>query len=63
MKEPWSENILSWSISPLAYVFAIAALLEYNLLTLMYPISIVVANYILVAICLVYRKKIPRPQV
>ena len=61
MREPWSENLYSWSISPLAYVFAIAALAEYNLLTLMYPISIVVANYILVAICLMYRPKVPKP--
>lgn len=61
-KEPWSETLTSWSISPFGHIFAMLALGEYNFFTLAYPLSIVAANFILVAIGLVYRTKIPKPK-
>lgn len=60
-EEPWSETLISWSLSPVGHVFAILALAEYNFFTLAYPFSIILANYILVSICLLNRRKVPRP--
>lgn len=62
VKEPWSEPILSWSISPVGHLLTIFALAEYNFYTVAYLMSLVIANFILVAICLVYRRKIPKPK-
>lgn len=59
-KDPWSETLLSWSISPIGHFFAILAFTEYNFFTLTYPLSLMTANFILVAICLIYRRKIPK---
>lgn len=58
--DPWSEAIASWGISAVGTLCAIVALTEYNLFTLVYPLSYTVANIILVIICLVYRKRIPK---
>lgn len=60
--EPWSETLLSWSISPIGHAFALLALAEYNFFTLTYPLSLMAANLILVGICLVYRRKVPKPR-
>jgi hypothetical protein len=61
--DPWSETLVSWSISPVGHVFAILAFAEYNFLTLTYPLALIAANLVLVAICLFYRRKIPNPHV
>lgn len=60
--EPWSETLLSWSISPIGHFFAILAFTQYNFFTLTYPLSLMTANLVLVAICLIYRRKIPKPK-
>ncbi len=60
--EPWSESLLSWGTSPLSYVFALLALSEYNILTILYPAFVIIANYILVGICLIFRQRVPKPQ-
>lgn len=62
-KEPWSEALASWSVSPFGHIFAIAALAEYNFFTLLYPISIVIANYTLVVIGLINRTRIAKPKI
>ncbi len=59
--DPWSEAIASWGVSAVGTLCTIVALTEYNLLTVLYPLSYTVANIILVIICLVYRRGIPRP--
>lgn len=58
---PWSEAVSSWIASPVGYIFAMLALMEYNFLTLTYPVLLVLANLILVTICLYYRRTIPKP--
>lgn len=60
-QEPWSETLISWSISPFGHIFAIAALSSYNFYTVAYPLSIILANYILVVICLYFRRKVTKP--
>lgn len=60
--EPWSETLLSWSISPVGHFFAILAFTQYNFFTLTYPLSLMTANFVLVAICLIYRSKVPKPK-
>ncbi|MEK9173699.1 MAG: hypothetical protein AAB845_00340 [Patescibacteria group bacterium] len=62
IQEPWSESLLSWGTSPLSYVFALLALSEYNALTILYPAFVILANYVLVGICLIFRQRIPKPQ-
>lgn len=63
VKEPWAETTWSWTVFSIGNVFAILALAEYNLLTLSYLVAISVANMILVAICLYFRRTVPRPAV
>lgn len=55
-REPWTETLGSWEISILVNIFSILALSQYNLLTLTYLIAIMIANIIMVVICLVRRK-------
>jgi len=59
--EPWAETLWSWTAFSIGNMFAIAALSEYNFLTISYLISITIANVILVAICLYFRRSIPKP--
>jgi len=61
LTEPWSENLSTWIFFSVAYVFTIAALKEYNLLTVPYLVACLIANLILVGICSVQRLKIPKP--
>lgn len=60
-EDPWTETVVSWVAFSLANVFNILALKEYNLLTLTYLISITSANVVLLAICLIRRRVVPRP--
>lgn len=59
-EEPWTETPISWAIFSVANVFNILAISEYNLLTLPYIIAITIANLVLLGICLMRRKVIPR---
>lgn len=61
--DPWSETLLSWSISPIGHFFAILAFTQYNFFTLTYPLSLMTANLILVVICLMYRRKVAKPRI
>lgn len=53
--EPWSETLSTWALFALGNIFAIFALNEYNILTLTYLITIIIGNFILVAISLLRR--------
>lgn len=55
-EEPWTETLQVWIISSFAVFLAILALGEYNMLTMTYLLTILVANVILVAIILQRRK-------
>ena len=57
-EEPWSETLLSWVLYSVSNIFAMLALMEYNLLTLTYLVTITILNSALVVICLIRRKKI-----
>ena len=59
--EPWSETLWSWTAFSVGNIFAILALNEYSLLTVTYVAAISVANMLLVAECLYFRRKIPKP--
>lgn len=58
--EPWSETLTTWIGFIIADIFAIAALKNYNLLTLSYLVALLIANPILILICLVRRPVVPR---
>ncbi len=61
INEPWSETLWSWTAFSVGNIFAILALTEYSLLTVTYVAAISVANMLLVAECLYFRRKVPKP--
>lgn len=61
--EPWSESATTWFLFGIAMIFSILALESYNFLTLAYYATCLVANFALFFICVVRRKKIPKPAV
>ncbi len=61
-EEPWSETISSWLLFNGANIANIAALNKYNFLTLVYLITIIICNFILIAICVFRRRKISNPE-
>lgn len=58
--EPWSETMGTWILFAISDIFAMLALSEYNLLTLIYLVSITSANIILVLICFLRRRAISK---
>lgn len=60
-EEPWSETVGTWAAFVVGNVLSLFALNAFNILTLTYIVTIIVANLIVVAICLVRRRSIPRP--
>jgi hypothetical protein len=59
--EPWSENLLSWTLYTMAPVLSLLALQMYNILTVTYSAATLVANIILVSLLLMRRRSIPKP--
>lgn len=59
--EPWTETPISWLVFSVANILTILALTEYNFMTLAYLITMTAANIILLAICLLRRRVIARP--
>lgn len=59
--EPWSESLGSWFLFSISYILSIASLREYNLLTVPYLSICLTANLLLVTICIVRRRSIPKP--
>jgi len=49
--EPWSETMISWLAFAAAGIFALIALHEYNLLTMIYLIAMTLANIALLSLC------------
>ncbi|MCL4405206.1 MAG: hypothetical protein M1361_01130 [Patescibacteria group bacterium] len=54
--EPWTETPSSWAIFSLGNILNILALSQYNFLTLTYLITIIIANAVLLAVCLIRRQ-------
>lgn len=59
--EPWTETPISWAIFSITNILTIFALTQYNFLTLAYLIIVTGANLILLAICLLRRRVVARP--
>ncbi len=53
--EPWSETVKSWLLFFLAMVFAVLALKEYNLLTLIYLSMVILCNLTVALISILRR--------
>lgn len=60
--EPWSETLSSWINFTVGNIFSMAALSEYNLLTLTYLVSITIANLLLFCFCVVRRRFVRAPK-
>jgi hypothetical protein len=60
-EEPWSETLISWALFLTGDIFAIAALTEYNTLTVAYLTTLILCNIIFVILCLFRRNKIANP--
>ena len=59
--EPWSERVSAWVLFAVSPAFAILALHEYNVLTVLYAAMTVLANLILIGIALIRRQYISKP--
>ncbi len=59
--EPWSESVLSWSIFVATTIFTLLALSIYTPTTVMYSAMSLVANLLIVLLCLLRRRSIPKP--
>jgi hypothetical protein len=57
IKSPFSEDLLTRKIFIIWNILSIIALTQYNILTVLYPAAIFVANNILVFIILYYRRQ------
>lgn len=60
-QEPWSETLIFWFLMALASFITVAAVENFNVLTITYPITLGVANSIVWIICYFRRKNIPKP--
>jgi len=60
-EEPWSETVVTWMAFVVGNILSIFALNAFNLLTLTYILTIIVANTVVVCICLIRRRVIPKP--
>lgn len=61
LEEPWSETVATWAAFVVGNILSIFALDAFNILTLTYIVTIIVANLIVVAICLTRRRSVPKP--
>ncbi len=55
-KDPGSETTITFALSAVKFVFAILGLETYTVVTVLYPLSLVLANSLFVAM-LIYRKR------
>ena len=60
-EEPWSETVGTWMAFVVSNILSIFALNAFNILTLAYIVTIIVANAIVVGICLIRRRSVPKP--
>ncbi len=58
--DPWSEDMLVWSITNSKYIIALFALYQYNFNTMAYLVFLILANALLLWIMLVRRREIPQ---
>jgi hypothetical protein len=58
--EPWSETLFFWAAMAASSLLGLLSVAEYNLLTVTYLVTLSAANIILLIICIIRRKSIPR---
>ena len=54
---PESENLSSWNISTFKHFFSILAMSNFSLLTILYPLIIVMTNIVLISVIIYFRKQ------
>lgn len=54
---PYQETVITWFLNGLKFLFALFALEKLNFLSAVYPVYLVVSNWLLVALILVRRKQ------
>lgn len=59
--EPWSETLLFWAIMALTDILIVFSIEEYNLQTVIYPATLIIANVGVWSICFFRRKIIQNP--
>lgn len=59
-KDPWSETLISWAGFVLSNIFAVLALREYNLLTTIYLVIIMLSSASLFLFCFIRRRFVPK---
>ncbi len=60
-EEPWSETLITWISFVVGNMLALAALREYNILTMSYIVTISIANTALFILCIVRRRTVLKP--
>lgn len=58
---PWSEDLRAWIVTAVGNLFALAALSEYNLLTVTYLAVLFTGNSLLIILSMARRRKIRSP--
>ncbi len=59
-KHPYQETVITWFMNGLKFVFALLALDKFTFLSSVYPIYLVVSNWMLVAWILIRRRQVKR---
>lgn len=60
-QEPWSESVLSWVLFTFTAVLSLLSLGHYSLLTVVYSAMSATLNSVVIALCLLRRRAIPKP--
>lgn len=58
---PYSENLFSYSLANLKFFVALFAIENFSLVTVLYPVTIVIVNSILIIECLLRRGIVQKP--
>ncbi len=59
--KPWDEGLSAYAFANLKFVISLFALDHISLTTTLYPVSVVIINFILIFVVLIRRRFIPRP--
>lgn len=57
---PYQETVITWFLNGLKFLFAIFALEKLNFLSAVYPVYLVLSNWLLVGLILIRRKQIAK---
>jgi hypothetical protein len=57
---PFQETLSTYLLSGTKFIFSIIALTNYTLITYLYPLSLVIMNFVFVIMLLIRRKKLSK---